>query len=143
LVGVVTSADQPSDSLVEALNKARIPSDNHAFIRRITTGLGITDFRTVERADKPYVVAKRDDGRDLHIYYGYTVGFTSEGELVDVLGSGAQPKPSSSPKGTWWVEHPVNKVYDGSERSRDRRREAGFCQCGIQLSLTGECGHCG
>ncbi len=140
---MVTSADQPSDSLVEALNKARIPSDNHAFIRRITTGLGITDFRTVERADKPYVVAKRDDGRDLHIYYGYTVGFTSEGELVDVLGSGAQPKPSSSPKGTWWVEHPVNKVYDGSERSRDRRREAGFCQCGIQLSLTGECGHCG
>ena len=110
---MVTSADQPSDSLVEALNKARIPSDNHAFIRRITTGLGITDFRTVERADKPYVVAKRDDGRDLHIYYGYTVGFTSEGELVDVLGSGAQPKPSSSPKGTWWVEHPVNKVYDG------------------------------
>ena len=140
---MVTSADQPSDSLVEALNKARIPSDNHAFIRRITTGLGITDFRTVERADKPYVVAKSDDGRDLHIYYGYTVGFTSEGELVDVLGSGAQPKPSSSPKGTWWVEHPVNKVYDGSERSRDRRREAGFCQCGIQLSLTGECGHCG
>ncbi len=70
------------------------------------------------------------------------MGFASEDEIVSILGSGVGRHPSSSPKGTWWVEHPTNQIYDASERSQDRRREAGFCECGMQLSLTGECGSC-
>jgi hypothetical protein len=138
----VTAADE-YDSLISALNKAHIPLANHAFIRQIVDGVGIDGYRANVDSSKPHVVAKRSDGgRDLGIYYGYTVGFPSEEEIVRILGPGASREPAKSPKGTWWVAHPVNAIYDGSERAKVRGREAGFCACGMQLSLTGHCDYC-
>lgn len=138
----MTTPAQPPDSLLAALAKARIPVENHEFIRRFTTAIGIAEFRAVDWSDKPYVVAKRRDGLpDLHIYYGYTTGFTSADEVARTAGDGAVCQPSSR-KGTWYVEHPTNQVRPGGERSRSVRREAGFCSCGMQLSLTGTCGSC-
>jgi hypothetical protein len=135
-------ADEASDSFLAALAKARIPAENHEFIRRITTAIGIAEFRTVEKVDKPYVVATRRDGlQDLHIYYGYTTGFTSGEEVVRTAGAGVGRGPSSR-KGTWYVEHPTTRVRPGGERSGDVRRAAGFCDCGMQLSLTGICDSC-
>lgn len=135
------TADRQSESLLAALAKAKIPSENHEFIRKFAA-IGIARYRTVDQADKPYVVASRRDGLpDLHIYYGYTNGFTSEDEIVRIAGNEVGRSPSSR-KGTWYVEHPTNRVRVGSERSRDVRREAGFCACGMQLSLTGECASC-
>ncbi len=138
----MTSTDE-SDSLISALNKARIPLGNHAFIRQIVNGVGIDSYRANVDTSKPHVIATRSDGgRDLGIYYGYTVGFPSEEEIVRVLGPGVSREPAKSPQGTWWVAHPVNAIYDGSERAKSRGREAGFCACGMQLSLTGECDYC-
>jgi hypothetical protein len=103
--------------------------------------VGITEYRAVVRADKPHVVAaRRDGGRDLHIYYGYANGFDSQEEVVRFTGN-AVGKPSSR-KGTWYVEHPVNRVSPTGERSRDVRRNGGQCACGMQLSLTGVCVSC-
>ncbi|MCH9729232.1 MAG: hypothetical protein K0U84_06060 [Actinomycetia bacterium] len=139
----MTTADKPSASLLAAMTEAGIPADNHEFIRRITTAVGIAEYLAVDRADKPYVIARRRDGlRDLRIYYGYTTGFASEDEVVRITGSAVQRGPSSSPKGTWYAGHPVNRIYTTGERSRDKKREAGFCGCGMQLSLTGVCGSC-
>lgn len=113
----MTTTDQPSDSLVGALAKARIPAENHEFIRRITTAIGIADYRAVVRPDKPYVIATRRDGlRDLHIYYGYTAGFSSEHEIAQIPGGGTV-RESDKPKGTWWVEHPTNQVRESGKRS--------------------------
>ncbi|MGW0160321.1 hypothetical protein ACWDUN_13490 [Mycobacterium sp. NPDC003323] len=138
----MTSAGEASDSLVEALTKARITTENHAFIRQITEAVGITTYRAVDTA-KPHVVATRRDGRrDLHIYYGYTVGFGSEEEIVGLLGDSVGRKPSSSPRGTWYVEHPANRIYSTNTRSRDVRRAAQRCSCGLELSLTGVCASC-
>lgn len=138
----MNTADQPTDSFVAALAKARIPVENHGFIRRFTTTIGIAEYRAVVGPDKPYVVATRRDGLpNLHIYYGYTDGFTSEDEIVEAAGAGAERAPSSG-KGIWYVAHPINRVRHGGEGSRDVRREAGFCDCGMQLSLTGVCGNC-
>lgn len=139
----VTTASETFDSLIEALTKARITTDNHAFIRQLTDAVGIARYRAVERTDKPYVIATRRDGlRDLHIYYGYTVGFASEEEIVRMLGSAVGRKPSSSPRGTWYVEHPSNRIYVSGTRSRDVRRAATLCSCGLELSLTGVCASC-
>ena len=139
----MSPANQPSDSLTEALAKARIPSENHEFILRFTNDIGIAEYRVVE-ASKTYIKATRRDGRpDLHIYWGYTNGFTSEEEIVGGAGDAAERKTSSR-KGTWYVAHPETKVYDGSARTRSAstRREAGFCDCGMQLSWTGVCANC-
>jgi hypothetical protein len=138
----VTIADQPPESLLAAMAKARIPTGNHQFIRRFTAAIGITEYRAVVRANKPYVIAKRRDGLpDLHIYHGYTTGFTTEQELVGAADSGAERGPSSR-KGTWYVEHPENRVRPSSRRSSDVRREGSFCGCGMQRSLTGVCANC-
>ena len=122
--------------------KARIPAENHQFIRHVTTAIGIAEFRAVISPDKPYVVAKRRDGLpDLHIYHGYTSGFTTEQEIAGVVDGGAERGPSSR-KGTWYVEHPKSRVRLGAKRSGDVRREGSFCHCGMQLSLTGVCANC-
>jgi hypothetical protein len=130
-------------SLIAALNAARVPAGNHAFIRQMLDGIGgIGEVRVVD-ADSPYVVvSRRDGGRDLHVFYGYTTRFASEEEIIRACGPGAPRKAAKSPKGTWWVTHPVSGVYEGAERSKDRRREAGFCACGMQLALTGRCDDC-
>jgi hypothetical protein len=138
----VTIADQTPDSLLAAMAKAHIPTANHQFIRLITAAVGITEYRAVVRVDKPYVIAKRGDGHpDLHIYHGYTTGFTTEQEVAGVTDSGAGYGPSSR-KGTWYVEHPDNRVRPVGKRSADVRREGSFCTCGMQLSLTGVCVNC-
>ncbi|BBZ20875.1 endonuclease/exonuclease/phosphatase family protein [Mycolicibacterium gadium] len=134
--------ESQSDSFVAALMKARIPAENHDFIRRFTTAIGIAEFRAVERADKPYVIAVRRDGLpDLHIFYGYTTGFTSKEEIVAVAGGGVGCAPSSR-KGTWYVKHPINQVRPSGKRSQSVTREAKMCHCGMQLSVTGVCSNC-
>lgn len=137
------SIPDETDSLISALHKAKIPAGNYAYIRRIVQGVGVDGCRANLEASQPHVVVKRSDGgRDLHICYGYTTGFPSREEIVGILGPGAPLHRAKSPKGTWWVEHPVNQIYDGSERARNRRREADFCGCGMQLSLSGGCDYC-
>lgn len=132
-----------TDSLLSALTKAQITTDNHQFIRRLTETVGISSYRVVH-GDKPYVIAARRDGiRDLHIYWGYTAGFPSEDDARRASGGAGDIAPSSSVKGTWYVTHPVNRVYSGSARTKKTRREAGFCTaCGEQLPLTGVCANC-
>jgi hypothetical protein len=138
----VTTAEQPPDSLLAAMAKARIPADNHQFIRRVTAAIGIAEYRAVVSPDKPYIVAKRRDGLpDLHIYDSYTTGFITEQEIAGIADRGAGRGPSSR-TGTWYVDHPENRVRLGGKRSGDVRREGRFCTCGMQLSLTGVCVNC-
>jgi hypothetical protein len=138
----VTTTKQPSESLLAAMAKAHIPTENHQFIRRVTAAIGIAEYRAVVSPDTPYVVAKRRDGLpDLHIYHGYTSGFATEQEIAGVADRGAERGPSSR-KGTWYVTHPENRVRVGGTRSGDVRREGRFCTCGMQLSLTGVCVNC-
>jgi len=122
--------------------KARIPAENHVFVSRIASAIGIAGYRAVIGPDKPHVVASRRDGLpDLRIYYGYTAGFTTEDEITRIVGEGAA-RAISPGKNTWYVVHPINRVGPRRERSSDKRREAGFCACGMQLSLTGKCDYC-
>lgn len=81
------------------MTKARIPAENHEFIRRITTAVGIGDYHAKVRPETPYVIGKRRDGRpDLHIYYGYideqfvqvNDGFAKMRAKFDITAAGQQ-----------------------------------------------------
>ncbi|ORW57749.1 hypothetical protein AWC21_18370 [Mycolicibacterium peregrinum] len=138
----MNASDRMSDSLIAALSEARIPAENHEFIRDLIDAVGIDGYRVVDQPGKPYVAAARHDGgRDLHIYYGATNGFVSEAEAMrfapDAVGRGP-----SSRKGTWYVLHPVNQARVGGERARNVRRTPTYCDCGMELSLTGVCSSC-
>ncbi len=124
------------------MNKVRIPTENYEFIRQITTAIGIASFCAITEPDHPYVRADRSDGLpSLRIYYGFTNGFTSEAEGLRAAGDGAECKPSLR-NGTWYVAHPVTKIRAAGSKPRDTRREAEFCDCGMQLSLSGVCSSC-
>lgn len=139
----MTTADHQHDSLVAALRKARIPAANYDFIRQLTSAVGIVEYRAqAVESNKSYVLATRRDGLpSLCIYSGYTTGFTSEKEIVSIVGVPGVPEPRR--KGRWYVEHPENRIRTGGERSRDVRREVGICSsCLTQLPTTGVCGYC-
>jgi hypothetical protein len=137
--------DTANDSLTSALSKARIPSANHAFIRKLTDAVGIAGYSVVE-ASQAYIAATRRDGlRELRIHSGYTIGFTTEEEARRV-GAGADTiRRSYKLKSTWLVSHPQHG--DLGQRGKSAlasRREAAMCSkgCGYPLSLTGVCDHC-
>lgn len=138
----MNTADQASDSLIAALSEARIPAENHAFIREITSAAGVTGYRIVHHIGKSYIVATRRDGsRDLHIEHGATNGFSSEDEAIRIAPH-AVGRGLNSRNGTWYVLHPVNRARVHGGRTLDARRKATFCACGMELSLTGVCGSC-
>ncbi|QRY53823.1 hypothetical protein [Mycolicibacterium septicum] len=139
----MNTPDRLSDSLIAALSEARIPVENHAFIRGITNAAGVRRYRVVHHVGKSFVVATRcNGGRDLHIEYGATNGFASEEETIRIAPDAVGRGERNSEKGNWYVLHPVNSARVGGERSRDVRRKATFCSCGMELSLTGVCGSC-
>lgn len=139
----MNNIDSLSISLDAALSAAGVPAANHDFIRAFTAAVGIDAYHYVNQSGKPYVVATRRDGlRPLHIYYGATNGFYSEEEVIRVAGSAVDRRESGSRKGTWCVEHPVNQSRPPGPRSKDVRREAAICACGMQRSVTGVCPSC-
>ncbi|MCB1290811.1 MAG: hypothetical protein H6521_09330 [Mycolicibacterium sp.] len=144
-VTTLATVDTANDSLTSALAKARIPSANHAFIRKLTDAVGIAGYRVVE-ASETYVAATRCDGlRDLRIHSGYTIGFTTEEEARRV-GAGADTiRKSYKLTSTWLVSHPQHGDLGlRGKSSPSARREAAMCPkgCGYPLSLTGVCDHC-
>lgn len=48
------------------------------------------------------------------------LSYTSEDEVVRLFGAGAGSNVNS-PKGTWWMEHPVNRVRPSGNRSHNER----------------------
>ena len=140
----MTTADEPPESLISALTKARIPAGNHEFIQQITDAIGIATYTAVVRPDKPYVKAKRSDGgRELHIYYGYTNGFATKDEVVAATGAGSSQCGPSTRKPTWFVKHPLSSVNPGAERSLSIGREGSQCPtCHQTMPLSGVCDNC-
>ncbi|ORA56652.1 hypothetical protein BST22_01610 [Mycolicibacterium chubuense] len=139
----MNNTDSLSTSLTAALSAVGVPVANHDFIREFTTAVGIAEYLYINQPGKPYVIAtRRDGGLPLHIYYGATNGFSSEEEVIRMAGPAADRRESGSRRGTWCVEHPVNRSRPPGPRSKDVRREGAFCACGIQRSVTGVCPSC-
>ena len=142
----MTTSDYSSDSLIAALSKARIPSDNHNYIQRLMGAVGIREYRAVPKSDKPYVVAVRHDGLpDLRIFSGYTIGFTN-GDEAQRVGFGSDTIRASDDAGrVWLVSHPVHGDLEKRGPSDQmKKRDPGMCpRCGIyEMSVSGKCQSC-
>lgn len=94
------------NSAASAFLAYRYPDENLRLIRRIAENLGIERYESIK--SRTYLKAIRSDGmRPLHIYMGYTVGFTSEQEVLDSAGDVDRWQTA---RGTWGVTHPVNHI---------------------------------
>lgn len=127
-------------SLDEALRANRIPSENHATIRKLTAAIGVKSFS--QTASARYVKAHRiDGGPDLFIEFGFTNGFVSEDEII-AIDPLLDREPSTVRKGLWVVWHPTNgKHSNGASAARSRReKDYGTCpDCRQLYSATGAC----
>ncbi len=130
-----------TESLIEALTTARI-SGNHGFISWMAARVGFSTYEARDNGSKPYVIAhRRDGGRALKIYHGYTMGFASRDEIIALLGEVALPEYDETTR-LWWIRHPDNNIGERSERAKNKGRVADFCSCGMQRSLAGGCDSC-
>ena len=142
------STEQPHGSpdsnqfatLTQALTARGIPSDNRPLLERVVEKIGITRYE----ATVGYLKAIRADGRpDLHIYYGYTGGFTSEEEVLDAAGD--VDRWFYEPRRLWSIAHPVHRTREGdSDRRRRTSRPVAVCpECFLTVPATGVCDDCG
>ncbi|PQZ54127.1 MULTISPECIES: hypothetical protein [unclassified Microbacterium] len=94
---------RPYRSLSEALRAHRIDPTNHAFIKAIVDGIGISSL--IDRGR--YIEAiRRGEGASLHIGRTYTNGFT-EDERVVVGAVALRLQPSEGRAPYFYVSHPT------------------------------------
>ncbi|MGO2747006.1 hypothetical protein [Microbacterium sp.] len=125
------------ESLDQALQSFRVPLENHALIRRFVETVGISALYQTSG----YIKAVRSGGGpDLHIAYGWSGGFISEDEVIDVAGD--VHRWESSRKGLWGITHPANRgsASAGASSSREHR-DYGTCpECFMTFHANGSCG---
>jgi hypothetical protein len=129
-------------SLDEALVKFGIPWENHDLIRKIAAGIPLSRF--VETSS--YIRADRTDGGpSLNIASGWTNGFRSESEILDILGDVDRWGDDTRAR-LWGVSHPVNHIGHGGggPAGVNSSRDYGDCpNCFMKLAASGVCDECG
>lgn len=115
--------------------KARITSDNHAFIRRMVEAVGLT-FQAVTNAE-PHFSPPAGTAGAICAFTGVARPRSPPRKKPPAsVGQSPRLVPSSKLKGMWYVTHPENRVQTREKRTRKMQREAAFCvQCGEQKSF--------
>lgn len=128
---------QRFESLSEAFREMRTHEDNQRFIRGFVERLGDS---TLIRYSDHFRVERSDEGTALRVHTGSTIGFPSEQEVLDLVGDVDRFDSEQLP-GTVGVRHPHHGSWRGESVRRSRVASPGVCEtCGMQLSLSGECG---
>lgn len=89
-------------------------------------------------------VTRNGRGPALEIHAGYTNGFTSEAEIVEIFGD-VERWHSRRGTGLWGVTHPDHGVGWKDDRATGSEKlRGGRCpECGDELPLSGVCNFCG
>ena len=95
---MTTAHEQQSDSLIAAIAEVGIPAENHEFIQRFTTAIGIAEYRPVVRSTKSYVLAKRRDGS---LPTSTSIGVTQQGSRTKTRST----KPQAPDADAGLVQH--------------------------------------
>lgn len=133
---MVTSLRKYS-SLEDALTGFGIPHRNSAFIRKFVEAIGVSGFY----ATTGYIKAVRlAGGPDLHIASGWSNGFCSEAEILNVLGDVDRWGDDERPR-VWGVSHPENRIgHGGGGPASSNQRDYATCPvCFTVFSANGFC----
>lgn len=124
-------------SLDDALRSFRIPERNHEFIRRFVEAVGVAEFYETSGYIKCVRAAA---GPDLHIASGWSNGFASEAEILDILGDVDRWVDDERAR-VWGVSHPENRIGHGGSGAAPREpRDYGVCQeCFTVYAASGAC----
>lgn len=85
-----------------------LPDANLPLLRRVTEAIIIDRFEWTPGRDH-MIAIRRDGGKPLKIYYGYTTGFGSEEEIRECVGD-IHRWPTSKTRRSWGITHPVNNI---------------------------------
>lgn len=124
-------------SLDDALQSFRVPERNREFIRLFVEAIGVADFYETTG----YIKCVRiGSGPDLHIASGWSNGFASEAEIVDILGDVDRWGDDERAR-VWGVSHPENRIGHGGGGAASREpREYGVCpECFTGYTASGAC----
>jgi len=132
------------DALSHAFRAYGYPTENLALVQRIMDNVGIHHYEEI--SSHSYIKAiRKDGGRTLTIYFGYTSGFDSEEAVVDVAGDVWRER--SDKGGGWYVVHPLNDIGDhhrGGQGPLGTRSTLKLCEtCRMELPMSGICDSCG
>jgi hypothetical protein len=124
-------------SLDDAFVKFGIPDGNRKFVRDFVQKVGISAFYETSG----YIKAVRSaGGPDLHIASGWSNGFVSEAEIVELIGDVDRWGDNERAR-LWGVSHPVNRIGHGGGGDGGRTsRDYGTCpNCFTKFSASGGC----
>lgn len=124
-------------SLDDALAKFGIPDRNRAFIRKFMGGIPIAGYYETSG----YIKAVRaNGGPDLNIASGWSNGFESEAEIIELLGD-VERWGDGDRFPLWGVSHPENRIgHGGGGPSSSGPRDYGTCPtCFTGFSASGQC----
>ncbi len=124
-------------SIDDALSQFGIPDANRPFIKNFIRRIPISGlFET-----SGYIKAVRaDGGPDMHIASGWSNGFVSEAEVLDVCGDVERWGDDERAR-VWGVSHPENRIGHGGGGDAGTTRSYGTCPiCFMEYSASGACG---
>jgi hypothetical protein len=126
-------------SLDEAMAGFGIPERNRPFVRKFVQAIGVAELYITTG----YIKAVRvGAGPDLHIASGWSNGFRSEAEILQILDDVDRWGDDARAR-VWGVSHPENRIGNGGGGPASYRdREYGSCpECFTEFAANGTC-HC-
>lgn len=125
-------------TLQDALLGSGIPEGNHDFIRKIEGHIEFAGFVQTSgylRADRA------DGGPSLHIASGWTNGFVTKQEVLDIFGP-VHSWGDDERARRWGVAHPENSIGQGGGGGRPERPDEVCPVHFMVLPASGVCGLC-
>lgn len=128
-----------SMSFSEAVREFGLPIENKQFLTMLEGSIPSVGCEVLTSYIKYF---RADSLPHLEIHFGYTTGFQSEKEILQIFGD-VERWESKRVKNAWGVSHPLNKIRESGYPQKQNSHRSKFCSiCGMQLSQTGLCEFC-
>lgn len=134
--------DTSPEALVDfsaALRAFKLPLANQEFLAALEQRIPCLGCKVLDGYIKYF---REDKLPALEIHYGYTNGFQSEQEVIQIFGD-VDRSESTRVSNIWWVTHPENKIRESGRSRSMKTSEETYCPgCGMSLPKSQQCEFC-